>query len=487
MVKQRESGTRRPHASKTLMLLSLMMTVFITPFMGSSVNLMIPGISKEFRAGAVSVEWVLTAYILLSAVLAVPFGRLADLRKKKTILLTGQFLFAAAAFFCVFAWNIQGMILGRAVQGIGAAMIFATLTAILVGAFPPEKRGQMLGFSVSFTYLGLSLGPVLGGLLNHYLGWRPVFLIAGIYGTVVWILALLFVEEPAPAPRAGASAGQELQSGSPSEETRIPMDRTGCILYSASLGMIIYGFSAFMGSLAARILLVAGILLLCVFIRHERKEPHPVIDVELVRKNRTFALSNLAALLNYGSNYAVTCMLSIYLQNVRGFSSRTAGLILIASPLMMTLLSSTAGKLSDRFSPFRLASAGMAVTGLGIFALIFTTENLPVPLLVLILVVIGTGVAIFSSPNANAIMSSVEPQRYGIASSFMSTSRNIGQSVSLAIVSSVIAATVGNVPLDEAPASAIVLSIRISYILFTILCVAGIWCSIRRTEKDSVK
>ena len=176
--------------SKLSLLVIVMITSFLTTFTGSALNLSVPAISGEFHAGAVSVGWIITGYILSSAALSVPFGHFADLYGKKPVLVTGQILFTVFALLCSLAWNIQTIIAFRLLQGVGAAMIFSTNVAILVASFPPQMRGKMLGFSVSGTYLGLSLGPVLGGVLNHNFGWRSVFYVTTALAAAIAALSV---------------------------------------------------------------------------------------------------------------------------------------------------------------------------------------------------------------------------------------------------------------------------------------------------------
>ena len=457
------------------LLVVVMMTAFLTTFTGSALNLSVPAISREFHAGAVSVGWIVTGYILSSASLSVPFGRFADLYGKKRVLVTGEIVFTAFALLCSMSWNIQTSILFRLLQGVGAAMIFSTNVAILTASFPPEMRGKMLGFSVSATYLGLSLGPVLGGVLNHNFGWRSVFYVTTVLAAVIALLSVFRLKEPDSPAEENSGHLREKNAAS-------RMDLPGCLLYSSALACTMYGFSSFVTGFAAKLLLPAGIFLLILFLRRENRIREPLIDLDMFRKNIVFSFSNIAALLNYGASYAVSYLLSIYLQTVIGFDSQIAGLILITSPVFQTILSPAAGRLSDRFSPFLLSSVGMAVSAAGIFSFIFIRDGYPMPLLLAALVVIGIGFALFSSPNTNAIMACVDKKDYSVASSVTATSRSVGHTLSMAVVTAVMAVTVGNVTLEHAPKESILFAMRISFIIFTLLSVAAIFFSSRRKQ-----
>lgn len=459
-----------PPASKTPMLTVILMTAFITTFTGSALNLSVPAISSEFNAGAVSIGWIVTGYILASAALSVPFGRFADLYGKRPVFITGEIIFTVCCVLCAASQNIVMIIAFRLIQGIGAAMIFSTNIATLVAIYPPEKRGAMLGLSTAFTYLGLSLGPVIGGFLNGSFGWRSVFVATAIYSVIMTGTALFVFKPPRPA-KSNSDAG-----------VRKNMDITGCLLYTTSLALVMYGFSSVMSNTAAKFMLPGGIVLLVIFIRHELHADSPVINMKLFTESKMFGLSNLAALLNYGASYAVSYLLSIYLQSVQEFSSAAAGIILITSPVFQTILSPVMGRLSDKIAPYKLASAGMALTAVGIFMFVFTTKQMHILYIIAALSVIGLGFALFSSPNTNAVMGCVDKKNYSVASSILATSRSIGHTVSMAIVSSVVAVTVGNVTLASASADSVVSAMRISFVIFTILCAAGVFCSMSRRE-----
>lgn len=506
----------RSEDSKLFTLIPIIMTAFITTFTGSALNLSVPAISSEFGAGAVSVGWIVTGYILASASLSVPFGRFADLYGKKPVFVTGEIIFTICAVLCSFAWNIGSIIAFRLIQGIGAAMVFATNTAILVAAYPSEKRGKMLGLSVASTYLGLSMGPVIGGTMNQHTGWRSIFYITAAYGVIMVIITIFGLKEPVQTAdaaisdeksekRTGAARQADhnvKKSNRHAEEKNDPnvnpantktgrhrtgrfaaMDITGCILYTLSISVIMYSFSSLMSNHTAKFLLAAGIIALIFFIRWELRVSSPVIDMNMFRGNLVFSLSNLAALLNYGASYAVSYLLSIYFQNVLGYSSQTAGLILITSPIFQTVLSPLMGKLSDKYSPFKLASLGMALTAAGIFMFIFINPAMPLLYIIAALSVIGIGFSLFSSPNTNAVMSCVDKKVYSVASSILATSRSIGHTASMAIVSSVVAVTVGNITLAQASPEAIISAMHMSFIIFTVLCAAGILCSAKRKNK----
>lgn len=479
---------RAPGVSKKQMF-PIMLTAFITPFMGSALNLSIPSMSAYFSAGAVSVGWVITAYYLSSTALLIPFGKIADLYGKKKLFLTGILLFGIFSLLSVFAWSIGAVILFRLGQGIGASMIFATNTALVASNFPVSVRGKMMGLSVMCTYLGLSVGPVLGGLLNRHFGWRSIFVFSAGYCVLALVTALFILEEDSAG--GGEKAEGRVKETGPedySDETekfspqRKTLDLPGCILFTMASGTFLYGLSNITTSTVARMVFLVSFFLIGLFIRTELKTEEPVLDLKMFTGNRAFTLSNAAALLNYGASSSISYLLSVYLQNVRGFSSDRAGLILIATPILQAALSPLAGRLSDRYSPYRLASLGMLLTCAGIVLLIFTGTDTPMSYLILSQAIIGMGFALFSSPNSNAIMSSADRSRYGVASSIMSASRTIGQTASMAIVNMIIGAVIGNITLASASAGSIVIALKTAFIVNAVLCGIGVYCSASRQK-----
>lgn len=440
------------------------MAAFISPFMGSALNLSVPSMASEFSAGAVSMGWIITSYLLTSTALMVPVGRFADLYSKKKVFTAGTIVFAVFSALCAFSVNIQMLIIFRLCQGVGGGMLFATNSAIIAENFPASIRGRLMGFSVMFTYLGLSLGPVVGGLLNHLLGWRSIMLVTAVYSIPMIIVSFKFITEK--------KAPEKLDNSS--------MDLSGCVLYAVASAAFLYGLTDFTTYTYAKVIFFCSFILLFIFVRHELRVDMPVLDLRIFTESRAFTLSNVAALLNYGASFSISYMMSIYLQSIRGMSSAMAGIVLITTPVVQAALSPLAGRLSDRYSPYVLASAGMSLTCAGIVMLIFTRADTPMAYLLAAFAVTGLGFAFFSSPNSNAIMSSVKPDRYGVASSVMSTSRTVGQTASMAVVTMIIGAVVGNIAIEDAGTDLILTTIHITFIVCAVISGIGIACSASR-------
>lgn len=442
-------------------LISAMTAAFLTPFMGSAINLAIPNIGLEFNASATLLSWTVSSYLLITAALLLPFGRLADMVGRKKVFVIGLAIFSLGSLLSAAAWSIESLIVFRLLQGAGGAMIFGTSMAIVTSVFPPQERGKVLGYNVAAVYTGLSLGPVLGGALNHQLGWRSIYYLMVLLGAAAFVITLTKLK----GEWLGA-AGERF-------------DSAGTVLYMVGLVAVLYGFSTIATSAWAKYILVLGLIVLVIFVRHEIRETHPILNMKLF-KNVGFAFSNLAALINYSATFAVGFLLSLHLQVVMGINSQTSGLILLAQPVIMAVLSPFAGRLSDRVEPRVVASWGMGLTTLGLFSLVFISRSTPVWLIIVNLALLGTGFALFSSPNSNAIMGSVEKRFYGVASSTLGTMRLIGQALSMAVATLFIDLYVGTAGLSPAYTDQIVTSEKVSFVVFAVTCLFGIYASLAR-------
>jgi predicted MFS family arabinose efflux permease len=261
-------------------------------------------------------------------------------------------------------------------------------------------------------------------------------------------------------------------------------DVPGVALYVGMTAAIMFGFSTFTASLASKLLIPMGFALGALFVARELKTPSPIVEVRLFAHNPSYALSNVATLLNYGATFALGYFMSVYLQTVKGFDSQTAGLILISQPAIMALLSPYAGRLSDRISPFRLASAGMSLCTASLLSFSFISPRYPMALIMANLVVIGVGFALFSSPNTNAIMSCVEARSHGVASSIIATMRTLGHTSSMAVITLVISARMGSSTFADAPTATLAATMRTGFAIFTCICATGVFFSLQRKAKD---
>lgn len=449
------------HASRSLFILCG--TAFLVPFMGSAINLALPEIGQVFSMKAVTLTWVATAYLISTAIFQIPCARLADLVGRKKIFLWGIFIFSLTTFLSGFATNGTIFITLRFLSGIGSAMVFGTNLAILTSLFPPEKRGKALGINSAVVYAALAAGPFLGGFLTHYLGWQSIFFACAIAGVIIMV------------------ATRFLLIGEWMEAKGERFDALGSVLYGVSLAGIIYGFSTLPG-VTGIFCLTGGAVAFVLFIYREKKISFPVLNLNLFAKNRVFTLSSLAALINYAATSAIAFMLSLYLQYVRDLDATHAGLILISQACVQSLFSLLAGAMSNRFAPSKLATLGMSIIVLGLAGLIFLTVETPYLLIILLLVLLGIGFGIFSSPNTNVIMSSVEKKNYTQASAITGTMRLTGQAFSMGIAGMSVSFYIGNQNLSPSNYPDFMFSMRLTFIIFFLLCLLGIYASSARIK-----
>ena len=439
---------------------------FLTPFLGSAVNLALPAIGKDLNASAIGLGWVISSFILSSAMFLLPFGRLADIIGRKKVFSAGILLFTISTFLIVFSWNLSSLIILRIIQGISGAMIFGTSLAIITSVFPVGERGRAMGINITAVYLGLSAGPVIGGLLTQYFGWRSIFAFLVPFG----IASLILIKTKIKGEWA-ESKGEKFDWG-------------GSLIYGIALFASMYGFSR-LPSITGWICLIIGALLAVVFILFEKRGSNPVFDIRLMLHNRIFAFSGLAALINYSATSATGFFISLYLQYLKGFDARTAGLIMISQPVAMTLLSPLAGKLSDKYNPGVIASIGMGLTAAGLVCLCFISAGTPVYIIIVLLLLMGVGFGLFSSPNSNAIMSSVEKRYLGVASGVVGTMRMIGQMLSMGIAMMLIAIFIGKQTINPSTYPGLISGMRLGFVIFSILSVLGIFASLARNNNTA--
>ena len=444
-------------------IITAVLSAFLATFATSALNLSVPDMSTYFNMGATSVNWISTIYIMTVAAVSIPIGKIADSTSRRNVLIIGLIGYTIFAFAAVFAWNAASILVLRALQGFFSSLIFATNTPIAISAYPPEQKGKAIGIAISGIYTGLALGPVMGGFINTHFTFKGIFVFTSILGVIAIILAVTSV----PKDRS---------------ESKPKFDAAGNILSILMIACLIYGLTGINSVPHAWAFVIAAAAFAVLFVIAENKSAEPMIDLSLF-KDRIYTFSNITALLNYTATYALTYVGSIYLQVVRGYPSQTAGLILIAEPIVMALLTPRMGRLSDRIAPFKLVSGGMALCGATLLFFAFAKETTPIPLIMVMLAIAGLGFAMFSSPNTNVILSCVSPSKFSTANSILSTMRTIGQCMGMAIITLVTSAKVGDMALAEADTSNVLGMMHVSFAIFTVCCIVGVFMSLSRDKK----
>jgi EmrB/QacA subfamily drug resistance transporter len=446
---------------KGLMLFVAMVASFLFSFVSAAVNVALPSIGIDLSLDAVTLGWVATAFFLSSAAFLVPFGRIADIYGRKKIFISGIAIFTLASLLSGMATSGVMLISFRVLQGVGIAMSIGTVVALLTSVFPIGERGKVLGTYVAAVFTGGALGPPLGGILTEHLGWRSIFFLMVPLGLVIIGIVLWKLK--------GEWTGAKGQK----------FDFAGSVIYSLALASLLYGITSLPETFGV-CLIVVGVIGFLAFARWETRIRSPVLDVNLFRNSRAFTFSGLAMLLGFSPFLIVTFLISLYLQYVKGFTPEIAGLILVAMPAVMAIISPLAGRLSDRIEPRIIASTGMVLNTVGLVMLVLLNERTPLELLIGNLVLIGFGLALVESPNINAVMSSAPKIAYGVASATAATMRQIGSLSGMAVAMLMFSLYIGRVQITPEYYSLFQESMRTSFIVLAVICFAGIFVSLAR-------
>jgi EmrB/QacA subfamily drug resistance transporter len=463
-----QAGMLKTSGNKIAILIISSVTGFIAAIMTSALNVALPAINLDFNADAVLLSWVVTSYILAMAVFSVPFGRIADIIGIKKIYTMGIILFTISTGAIAFSNSIVMLIACRTIQGASSAMLASTSVAMIMAVLPPKDRGFGIGTSIALVYTGFSIGPFFGGVLTEHLGWRSIFLISVALSLIMIIILFWKVQ------------------GEWAECKGEKFDYLGSALYGIALVALMYGFSVLPGVIGA-ILTIIGIAGILLFFYLERRMKSPILAVNVFSRNRLFIFANLASMISYIGTAGIVFLVSLYLQYIKGLSPQQAGLVLVAQPVVQAILSPITGKLSDK-PGFRILSAiGMSMIFIGLLIFSLINESTLVILIVIILILIGVGVGLFTTPNTNAVMSSITSKYYGVTSSMIATVRTMGQTLSMGIATIVIAIILGRVVITPEYYPAFMKSFKIIFAILAVFCFIGIFASLVRGKPDKVE
>jgi EmrB/QacA subfamily drug resistance transporter len=392
-------------------LIAIGVGTFMSALDGSVVNTILPVIKQGFGSSISTVEWAVVVYLLVVSGLLLTFGRLGDIKGNKPVYLSGFILFISGSALCGLSPNAWFLVLFRGLQAVGASMLLSNSPAILTKSFSPAQRGRALGMQGTMTYLGLMVGPALGGFLTQQLGWRAVFFINVPVGLLAFILSIIFV---------------------PSEfdKTKVEkFDGAGAVVFMAGLIALLLGLNQGStwgwSSPAILGLFVIAFLLLGLFINIELHKPNPMLDLSLFR-NRIFVAGAGSAVLNYVALYGVIFLMPFYLIQGRGLNPEKAGLLLTAQAFIMAISAPISGTLSDKIGSRVLSTLGMLILSAGLFMLTLLDGQTSQTSIILALGICGLGTGIFVSPNNSAMLGSAPRNRQGIASGVLATARNVG-------------------------------------------------------------
>ncbi|MCL5735030.1 MAG: MFS transporter [Actinobacteria bacterium] len=446
------------------MLLVNSMGNFILGFTTTSINIAIPAIQTEMHLGAVAMGWLPLIYILASAIFLLPLGRVADAWGRRRVFLLGLLLFTICSLAMVFSQSYLPLVGLRAGQGLGVSLFFAGSAAMITLAYPPERRGMAMGLAVAAAYLGQTAGPAIGGVIVFSMGWRGLFIVAAAFGAFLLVLDRFLLRR---------TDWREKPSGG--------SDILGALIYAPALAGFLLGLS-WLPQENGIVLTAAGVAGLALFVWWENRARFPVIEIGLFKHNRVFALSNMSALISYASVWAMTFLMSLYLQFIKGLNAETAGLVLITGVAVQTTFSPLSGRLSDRIQPRWVASWGMGLCTIGLFLFSLLHRGTSYSYIIAVLCLMGLGYALFSPANQSSIMGSVERQNMGFASASVATMRMVGMAISIGLATMVIAVVVGRHDIMPADYPHLLTAVRITFGILAAICAVGTATSLVRGD-----
>jgi EmrB/QacA subfamily drug resistance transporter len=441
---------------KDLLIVGILVS-FLTPFVRSSINLALPSIAYDFDLSAVSLTWISTVYLLVNAILYIPFGRIGDIYGRKRIFQYGLIIFTISSFVSAFSTSGEMFLFIRIFQAIGNAMIFANLNAMISSAFPVNERGRAFGLTSMGVFVGLIVGPILGGAITEIVGWRTLFYLDTVIGIIAAFAITRFKHDWVDAE------GEKL-------------DILGSFLLGISLIFIIYGFSDPTSSYSL-FLIIAGIIGLSAFYLVERRVAFPLINLDLFN-SKSFTFGNITAFINYGAFVSVGFILTLYLQYLKGYGPLTAGLIVSIQSIMMVIVSPYAGRLSDKIDPRNVSTAGMVLTTIGVALMTLIDYKNATYLGGVSLIIFGAGIGLFYSSNTKVVMGAVDKKYFGVAGATLSNVRSMGQIFGIGIVMLIISAILGNAQIMPSNYPELFTSIKIAFVAIAVLSAVGIFTSI---------
>jgi EmrB/QacA subfamily drug resistance transporter len=390
----------------------------------SALNAILPFVARSLAVDLASIQWVVLAYLFVGSGLLLAFGRLCDIVGQRRMFLGGFIVFIVGSVLSSLAQNVQSLVVTRIVQAIGGGMITSASAPLITRRLPGTHRGRGISAQIVMVYFGLAAGPGLGGILADTLGWRWVFLVNVPIGIISMIITVLAIVKDEPAT------------------SRQKFDLPGALTFTAGLAALFLllgarGLGSFAGGNVTLFLSFA--IFTAAFVALELKQPEPLLDLRLF-KSRFFSAATASAMINYIGYSALAFLVPFYLVDGMGYGATNAGMLIMAMPITMMLSAPFSGWLSDRIGPRIPASVGMALLSAGIF--LFSRLG-PAPSareIVPRLIIAGIGLGLFSSANNSAIMGAVPMNRQGVANGVVSTARQLGMMLGVALCTAVFTA-----------------------------------------------
>lgn len=440
------------------MLVAACLASFVTPLLSTMMNLSLVSIGEDFSVGSHELAYVNTSYMLATAIFMVPLSRLADIIGKKRAFMIGESVVLVASLLASISPSFLWLVGCRTLMGAGAAVTVSVSISMVTDVYPPGMRGLAIGLQTMCTYVGLAGGPPLGGALNDMIGWHALFLIVVPLSLGSLVCMSMFRHEISP------------DAGS-------PFDGRGSVLYGTGVLLSMMALINMTEAWALPVLLI-GIAVIWLFARQQARIPNYLLNVRLFR-NRDFTGPVIATFLSYAASYSVSYFLALYLQSVGALDSTQAGMLMLIQASVQSVCTVYFGRMSDRVrNKHLLPVAGATVTTVGVSLFLFYGTEMDLALVVATMLLVGTGLGMFSSPNTSVAMGSVPADETGEASAMVAVMRSIGAVVSLAIAMMFISVCMGSAD-DLVPENygSFVDAIHMSFAVCLAMCIACILAS----------
>ncbi|BDZ67625.1 MFS transporter [Methanobacterium ferruginis] len=441
-------------STKKYVLLISIIASFLVPYISSSINIALPQIGNAFALNSIFLGWITTSYLLITGIFLIPFGKIADIYGKKKIITWGIIIFTLGSLASAFSPSGDILLLSRVIQSVGSAMIFGNVYSLIASVFPGRDQGKALSLSVGTAYVGLAIGPVLGGFLTEFFGWRSIFLFSIPFG-IAAIIAVLKLE------------GEWIEAA----DDKFSVSSTSVL--GLSLTGIIYGFSE-ITTIVGITVLVAGIVGVVMFIWLQTKVENPLIHPELLF-NRAYVINNVTSIVNYGPGILTTFLLTLYLQNIRNLSPNQTGLLLCIQSVFIAIFSILTGKLLDSMKSRHIAAIGMVLTAISLTILTFLGETTSFMVIVVALAILGSGYGLSAASSTEIAVEYVEKRFYGLSSASLNTMRVVGQLMGMGVTLAVLNIFIGNASLNPSNYAQFIEGAKIPFLIFAILCYVSIY------------
>jgi MFS family permease len=422
---------------------------FVITVTTSSVNVALSTIGRDLMVSTSFLTWLQNIYLLIGASFMIPFGRLGEIHGKKKVMTYGIIIFTIGSLLCAVSTSGDMLMAFRAIQAMGSAMIFSNIFSLITSVSTPGEGAKILGIAVAIPYIGLSLGPVLGGILTHDLGWRSIFLFNVPFG----IAATYFVLK---------------LEGEWCEAIGEKFDYISSIVLALSLTVIIYGFSV-ITDLIAPYLILAGIIGVIIFFYLQSKLKVPIIDPEIIH-DRIFLINNATSLINYGPGIFTTFLLSLYFQDIRLLSAQQAGLLLAVQSVLVAIFSAISGRLSAKIRPRFIAATGIFITAFALALFVSITEYTSFYFIIAALAILGCGYGLSATASTEISMRYFDKKFRGVSSASLNTTQYVGQMLGMGITGAGLAIYMGAAQITPQNFALFIESFKLPFEVFAVGC-----------------